>query len=208
MTVAMHTAAAIQEHCSRGGYQTSHRGDVLDQSDAYFMEYDTSRAGASSRCGCCRRERRSCWPRHTKLGRWRQGTLKRRIDEAAKFVPLENCAVPQCGFATTTATRCRSTSNAKAQRVVEVARSVWDKVWDDRAGKPRLVLDTNVWLDWLVFADPCVAPIKAGRRNKRKSSSTWPARRSSSAPRLRLAEVHLHATRRPLLASAGAWREG
>jgi uncharacterized protein len=27
--------------------------------------------------------------------------------------------------------------------------------------KPRLVLDTNVWLDWLVFDDPVVAPIKA-----------------------------------------------
>jgi putative PIN family toxin of toxin-antitoxin system len=25
----------------------------------------------------------------------------------------------------------------------------------------RLVLDTNVWLDWLVFDDPSVAPIKA-----------------------------------------------
>jgi putative PIN family toxin of toxin-antitoxin system len=25
----------------------------------------------------------------------------------------------------------------------------------------RLVLDTNVWLDWLVFGDPCVAPIRA-----------------------------------------------
>ena len=25
----------------------------------------------------------------------------------------------------------------------------------------RLVLDTNVWLDWLVFDDPCVAPIRA-----------------------------------------------
>ena len=25
----------------------------------------------------------------------------------------------------------------------------------------RLVLDTNVWLDWLVFDDPKVAPIKA-----------------------------------------------
>ena len=24
----------------------------------------------------------------------------------------------------------------------------------------RLVLDTNVWLDWLVFGDPAVAPIK------------------------------------------------
>jgi putative PIN family toxin of toxin-antitoxin system len=28
-------------------------------------------------------------------------------------------------------------------------------------GKLRLVLDTNVWLDWLVFDDPCVAPIRA-----------------------------------------------
>jgi len=25
----------------------------------------------------------------------------------------------------------------------------------------RLVLDTNIWLDWLVFADPSVAPIRA-----------------------------------------------
>lgn len=25
----------------------------------------------------------------------------------------------------------------------------------------RLVLDTNVWLDWLVFDDPCVVPIRA-----------------------------------------------
>ena len=26
--------------------------------------------------------------------------------------------------------------------------------------KPRLVLDTNVWLDWLVFDDPGIAPIR------------------------------------------------
>jgi len=25
----------------------------------------------------------------------------------------------------------------------------------------RLVLDTNIWLDWLVFRDACVAPIRA-----------------------------------------------
>ena len=25
----------------------------------------------------------------------------------------------------------------------------------------RLVLDTNIWLDWLVFDDPAVAPVKA-----------------------------------------------
>jgi uncharacterized protein len=28
----------------------------------------------------------------------------------------------------------------------------------------RLVLDTNVWLDWLVFGDPLVAPLKAAVR--------------------------------------------
>jgi putative PIN family toxin of toxin-antitoxin system len=26
--------------------------------------------------------------------------------------------------------------------------------------KPRLVLDTHVWLDWLVFDDPVIAPIR------------------------------------------------
>ena len=29
------------------------------------------------------------------------------------------------------------------------------------SGTLRLVLDTNVWLDWLVFDDPAIAPIKA-----------------------------------------------
>ena len=31
----------------------------------------------------------------------------------------------------------------------------------------RLVLDTNVWLDWLVFDDPSIAPIKAAVEAKR-----------------------------------------
>jgi len=31
----------------------------------------------------------------------------------------------------------------------------------------RLVLDTNVWIDWLVFDDPSVAPLKAARREGR-----------------------------------------
>jgi len=29
----------------------------------------------------------------------------------------------------------------------------------------RIVLDTNVWLDWLVFDDPAVMPLKAARAN-------------------------------------------
>jgi putative PIN family toxin of toxin-antitoxin system len=27
----------------------------------------------------------------------------------------------------------------------------------------RLVLDTNVWIDWLVFGDPLIAPLKAAK---------------------------------------------
>ena len=29
--------------------------------------------------------------------------------------------------------------------------------------KPRLVLDTNVWIDWLVFDDPSIAPLAAAQ---------------------------------------------
>ncbi|HYN27460.1 MAG TPA: PIN domain-containing protein, partial [Burkholderiales bacterium] len=29
----------------------------------------------------------------------------------------------------------------------------------------RVVLDTNIWLDWLVFADPAVVPLKSARRD-------------------------------------------
>jgi len=31
----------------------------------------------------------------------------------------------------------------------------------------RLVLDTNVWIDWLVFDDPSVAPLKVAHRDGR-----------------------------------------
>jgi putative PIN family toxin of toxin-antitoxin system len=31
----------------------------------------------------------------------------------------------------------------------------------------RLVLDTNVWIDWLLFDDPAVTPIKAAQREGR-----------------------------------------
>ena len=31
----------------------------------------------------------------------------------------------------------------------------------------RLVLDTNVWIDWLVFDDPSITPVKAAQRDGR-----------------------------------------
>jgi 5-methyltetrahydropteroyltriglutamate--homocysteine methyltransferase len=57
--------------------------------------------------------------------------LGRRIDEAAKFVPLENLAIsPQCGFASVAAGNLLSTDQQwkKLELVVDTARQVWGAV--------------------------------------------------------------------------------
>ena len=54
--------------------------------------------------------------------------LKRRIDEAARFVLLERlCLSPQCGFSSTHHGNALSHEDQwrKLERVVEVAREVW-----------------------------------------------------------------------------------
>ena len=54
--------------------------------------------------------------------------LKRKIDQAAKYVPLENlCLSPQCGFSSTHHGN-RLTEDEqwhKLERVVQVAEEVW-----------------------------------------------------------------------------------
>jgi 5-methyltetrahydropteroyltriglutamate--homocysteine methyltransferase len=55
-------------------------------------------------------------------------TLKRRIEEASRFVPLDRLALsPQCGFASTEAGNLVSEADqaAKLRLVAEVAREVW-----------------------------------------------------------------------------------
>jgi 5-methyltetrahydropteroyltriglutamate--homocysteine methyltransferase len=57
-----------------------------------------------------------------------QDELRRRIDEAAKFVPLENLALsPQCGFASTAPGNLLSADEQwkKLELVVNTARKVW-----------------------------------------------------------------------------------
>ena len=54
--------------------------------------------------------------------------LKRRIDEAARVVPLERlCLSPQCGFSSTHHGNALSIDDQwrKLERVVAVAREVW-----------------------------------------------------------------------------------
>jgi methionine synthase II (cobalamin-independent) len=54
--------------------------------------------------------------------------LKRRIDQAAKYAPLDQlCLSPQCGFASTVEGNdlTEAEQTAKLRLVVETAREVW-----------------------------------------------------------------------------------
>ena len=56
-----------------------------------------------------------------------KGTLKRRIDETARYVPLESlCSSPQCGFSSTHHGNQLTADDQwrKLERIVEVAREV------------------------------------------------------------------------------------
>ena len=56
-------------------------------------------------------------------------SLQRRIDEAARYVPIENLAIsPQCGFAPTAPGNMltQDQQRRKLELVVEVAHKVWD----------------------------------------------------------------------------------
>jgi 5-methyltetrahydropteroyltriglutamate--homocysteine methyltransferase len=58
----------------------------------------------------------------------RADIVKRRIEEASRFVPLDRLALsPQCGFASTEAGNALSAEDqaAKLKLVADVARSVW-----------------------------------------------------------------------------------
>src|SRR5438270_12228086 len=57
-----------------------------------------------------------------------QDVLRRRIDEAARYVPMENLALsPQCGFASVAAGNLISQDDQwrKLELVVDTARKVW-----------------------------------------------------------------------------------
>jgi 5-methyltetrahydropteroyltriglutamate--homocysteine methyltransferase len=98
--------------------------------DGFFLEYDTERAGGFEPLRFVPRYKRIV------LGLVSTKTpeveskdeLMRRIEQAAKFVPLENlCLSPQCGFASTHHGNriTPEIQRRKLERVVEVAQAVW-----------------------------------------------------------------------------------
>jgi 5-methyltetrahydropteroyltriglutamate--homocysteine methyltransferase len=101
--------------------------------DGYFLEYDSERAGGF--------EPLRFLPRGNKIVvvgviTSKSGTLenkddiKRRLEEAARYAPLEQLALsPQCGFASTEEGNILTEEEqwAKLKLAVDVAGEVWGK---------------------------------------------------------------------------------
>ncbi len=98
--------------------------------DAYFLEYDDARSGDFRPLRFLQKGKTAVLGLvTTKVGELEdRDALKRRIDEAAQHVPLEQLALsPQCGFASSAEGNDISWDNQrrKLELVVEVARQVW-----------------------------------------------------------------------------------
>ncbi len=98
--------------------------------DRFLLEYDTARCGGFEPLRLVPRGKSVVLglitTKEPKLES--QNELRRRIDEASKFVPLENLALsPQCGFASTAAGNLLSMDEQwkKLELVLDTARKVW-----------------------------------------------------------------------------------
>jgi 5-methyltetrahydropteroyltriglutamate--homocysteine methyltransferase len=98
----------------------------------YFMEYDTERAGGFEPLRFVPKGKTVVLGLVTsKAGQLEsRDLLRRRIDEAAKFVPIDQLALsPQCGFASTEEgnTLAEDEQWAKLRMIVELSEEVWGR---------------------------------------------------------------------------------
>jgi 5-methyltetrahydropteroyltriglutamate--homocysteine methyltransferase len=132
MTVCVHLCRGNTGHGqASGGYddvatRLFQRLDV----DGFFLEYDTERAGGFAPLRQVPKDKVVVLGiLSTKLAALEpKDQVKRRIDEAAKFVDLDRlCLSPQCGFASGYMTNRFTASDVerKLAHLVEIAREVW-----------------------------------------------------------------------------------
>ena len=132
MTVTMHTCRGNFQSAwvAEGGYEPVAEAMFSSGVDAFFMEFDSARAGGfeplrflprgkkvvlglvSSKSGIMEDERE----------------IKAKIEEAAHYVPLDDlCLSPQCGFSSTHHGNKLSHDDQwrKLERIVDISRDVW-----------------------------------------------------------------------------------
>lgn len=133
MTVGMHLCRGNfrSRWMASGGYEPVAERLFNDVPvDAFFLEYDTARAGDFAPLRFVPKDR------HVVLGLISSKTpvletrdaLRRRIDDAARHVPMDRLALsPQCGFASVAGGNSLTDAEqtAKLALVVEVAKAVW-----------------------------------------------------------------------------------
>jgi len=133
----------ITMHMCRGNYKSTYMGSggyeavqeiLFDRIKVhgFFMEYDSARAGGFEPLRLLPKGKIVVLGLVTsKSGRLEsKDEIKRRIDEAAKFVDLDQlCLSPQCGFASTEEGNVLAEDEqwAKLRMIVEVAHEVWGK---------------------------------------------------------------------------------
>jgi methionine synthase II (cobalamin-independent) len=132
MTITLHTCRGNFRSAwvAEGGYEPVAEAMFSADVDGFFMEFDSARAGGFEPLRLVPRGKRVVLGLlTTKSGILEKNEeLKRRIDEAAKYVPLEDlCLSPQCGFSSTHHGNVLTEDEQwrKLELVVEVAAQVW-----------------------------------------------------------------------------------
>ena len=133
MTVCMHICRGNfrSAWAAEGGYDPV--AEILFNEfklDGFFLEYDSPRAGSFSPLRFVPKDKKIVLGLvTTKTGEMETADeIERRIDEAARYVPLEQLALsPQCGFSSTVLGNNITVDAeiAKLSLVVAVARKVW-----------------------------------------------------------------------------------
>jgi methionine synthase II (cobalamin-independent) len=132
MGVTMHTCRG--NHASmwmaEGGYDAVAEAVFQTEVDGFFLEYDTARAGGFAPLRFVPRNKKvvlGLVSTKTPVLE-KKDNLKKRIEEAAQYVPLENlCLSPQCGFASSEVGNklTEDDQKRKLELVAETAREIW-----------------------------------------------------------------------------------
>ena len=133
MTIAMHLCRGNfkSTHAASGNYEPVAEALLSEMNiDAYFLEYDDDRSGDFRPLRYLPKGKTMVLGLvTTKFGQMEsKDTLKRRIDEAAKYAPMEQLALsPQCGFSSTVHGNNIAVEDQrnKLRLVIETANEVW-----------------------------------------------------------------------------------
>jgi len=132
MTLTLHTCRGNFKSAwvAEGGYEPVAEAMFACRVDGFFMEFDSARAGGFEPLRFAPKGKKVVLGLvSSKTGSLeKMEQLKRKIDDASRYVPLENlCLSPQCGFSSTHHGNQLSQDEQwrKLERVVETAREIW-----------------------------------------------------------------------------------